>query len=68
MTRSPVPDRYNLTPPDGAEMAAIVAAVDAAWPRPVAPVSMAERRARAWRWSGRWWGPKPAAQRRRPWL
>jgi len=58
-----------ITPaPPPEVVAAIVAAVDAAWPRPVvaAPV---DRRASgsAWRFSGRWWS-RPIIQRReRPW-
>jgi hypothetical protein len=60
----------NISPtPTDEEAAAIVAALELAWPRPVvvlaaagpAPVS-------AWKWSGRWWAksPRPAGDRRRP--
>ncbi|HWJ97954.1 MAG TPA: acyl-CoA carboxylase epsilon subunit [Acidimicrobiales bacterium] len=51
--------------PTEEEVAAIVAAVDAATPRGAAPVpSTAPPR---WRWSGRWWS-RPIPQRRaRPW-
>jgi hypothetical protein len=55
------------TPPTPEEMAAIAAAVEAAWPRPVVVVPTEAPR-KAWRWSGRWWGPRPVpAERRRPW-
>jgi hypothetical protein len=54
------------TPPEPAELAAIVAAVELAWPRPVI-VEEADDDAPAWRWSGRWWsGPVPLP-RQRPW-
>jgi hypothetical protein len=54
------------TPPEPAELAAIVAAVELAWPRPVI-VEEAEDDAPTWRWSGRWWtGPVPL-RRQRPW-
>ena len=48
------------------ELAAIVAAVELAWPRPVVVVDD-EEDAPNWRWSGRWWtGPVPL-RRQRPW-
>jgi hypothetical protein len=56
----------GAVPPD--VVAAIVAALEATWPRPVpqAP-SRPSRPVRAWRWSGRWWGPyHVVADRRRP--
>lgn len=43
------------------EVAAIVAAVDAAWPRPVADEGPSEPP--RWRFSGRWW-TKPVPMRR----
>jgi len=50
--------------PTDEEAAAIVAAVEVAWPRAaVAPVEPAER----WRWSGRWWTKPVPLRRRRPW-
>jgi hypothetical protein len=51
--------------PTDEEVAAIVAAIDAATPR----VGVAEKPADVprWRWSGRWWS-RPIPQRRaRPW-
>lgn len=50
--------------PTDEEVAAILAAVEGAWPRAGAPVEPPPSR---WRWSGRWWS-KPIPQRRvRPW-
>jgi hypothetical protein len=54
--------------PTDEEMAAIAAAVEMAWPRPVVVVPAAQPR-KLWRWSGRWWGPRAVpAERRRPWM
>jgi hypothetical protein len=54
------------TPPAPDELAAIVAAVELAWPRPVVMVEDDDA-APNWRWSGRWWtGPVPVT-RQRPW-
>lgn len=50
--------------PTDEEAAAIVAAVEVAWPRAAAP---AERRTERWRWSGRWWSKPVPLRRRRPW-
>jgi hypothetical protein len=51
-------------PPTDAEAVAIVAAVEALWPRPVV-VAADEQQARdaTWRFSGRWWA-KPLPHRR----
>ncbi len=53
--------------PTAEEMAAIVAAVELAWPRPVVVAGDQVKRS-PWRWSGRWWaaGRPVAADRRRP--
>lgn len=52
--------------PSPEEVAAIMAAVEVLWPRPVAAV---EERATSpvWRFSGRWWRKPVAARRDRPW-
>jgi len=52
--------------PSSEELAAIVAAVEVAWPRPV--VVEEPVRPLVWRFSGRWWSPNnpTAADRRRP--
>lgn len=47
------------------EVAAIVAAVEAAWPRP-APEAPTEQPPR-WRFSGRWWTKPVPLRRNRPW-
>jgi hypothetical protein len=54
-------------PPPDEVVAAIVAAVEVAWPRPVV-VAEAHAPRSPWRWSGRWWasGKPVAAERRRP--
>jgi len=51
------------TPSDD-ELAAIMAAVEAAWPRP-APPDEAEEPSR-WRFSGRWWSRPLPTRRDRP--
>ncbi|MFP5327455.1 MAG: hypothetical protein ACLGHT_08230 [Acidimicrobiia bacterium] len=52
--------------PTGEEMAAIVAAIEVAWPRPAPATALPEPP--IWRWSGRWWLPRRpvAANRQRP--
>lgn len=56
----------RITPvPTDEEAAAIVAAVEVAWPRAGGPEPSTEPP--RWRWSGRWWS-RPIPQRRmRPW-
>jgi hypothetical protein len=51
--------------PTEEEAVAIVAAIDAAWPRPVvaAQVETTPR----WRFSGRWWTKPIPTRRDRPW-
>jgi len=51
--------------PTDEEAAAIVAALDAAWPRAVAGDE--EPHGTRWRWSGRWWSKPVPLRRRRPW-
>ncbi len=53
--------------PSPEELAAIVAAVELTWPRPVVVAAAPVKRS-SWRWSGRWWasGKPVAADRRRP--
>ena len=49
------------------ESAAIMAAVEALWPRPVVMVAdESPLRSPAWRFSGRWWAKPTAARRTRP--
>lgn len=60
------PEVGSITPePSAEEVAAIVAAIEATWPRPAAgngdgPASP------VWRFSGRWWRAPVAARRERP--
>lgn len=53
--------------PTEEEVAAIVAAVDAAWPRPPAPAPPPAD-APVWRFSGRWWTRPATVRRECPWL
>ena len=53
--------------PTDDELAAIVAAVEMTWPRPLVAVDDEPHTVPAWRFSGRWWaGPTPL-RRQRPW-
>ena len=54
--------------PTEEELAAIMAAVEMAWPRPVVPTGPADDPAPAWRFSGRWWSKPHTVQRTRPWV
>ncbi|MDO8362304.1 MAG: hypothetical protein Q7V88_05370 [Actinomycetota bacterium] len=58
----------EITPaPTDEEAAAIVAAVEAGWPRPVAAADANDAlRTPTWRFSGRWWSKPTAARRNRP--
>jgi hypothetical protein len=56
-----------MNPPSEEELAAIVAAVEVAWPRPVVAPAPSER-ANPWRFSGRWWARPVPARRERPWV
>ncbi len=50
-------------------LAAIVAAVDVAWPRPAPPADPPPPAGPgAWRFSGRWWSRPTTARRDRPWI
>jgi hypothetical protein len=57
------------TPPPDDELAAIVAAVELVWPRPVVVADPGPRGGDtpAWRFSGRWWRKPVATRRDRPW-
>jgi hypothetical protein len=57
----------NITPvPSEEEAAAIVAAVEALWPRPTIVIAEAATRPSPWRFSGRWWSRPVPARRDRP--
>jgi hypothetical protein len=51
--------------PTEEEAAAIVAAIDAAWPRAVVVGDDVDES--RWRWSGRWWAKPIPLRRDRPW-
>jgi tRNA A37 threonylcarbamoyladenosine synthetase subunit TsaC/SUA5/YrdC len=53
--------------PTDEEAAAIVAAVEALWPRPTTVVLNERHGAPTWRFSGRWWQRDRLAPRERPW-
>lgn len=53
--------------PSAEELAAIVAAAEVAWPRPVV-VEPPKPDTAAWRFSGRWWARPLALRRDRPWI
>jgi hypothetical protein len=55
-------------PPTPEELAAIVAAVEVAWPRPRVVEGERAPRPNPWRFSGRWWARPQTARRERPWL
>ena len=59
-----VASKIEPTPTDE-EAVAIVAALEAAWPRAGAGGAVAE--SPRWRWSGRWWAKPHALRRDRPW-
>jgi hypothetical protein len=52
--------------PSDEEAAAIAAAVELLWPRPVLLVDE-PRRSPVWRFSGRWWRRDRFARAERPW-
>jgi hypothetical protein len=52
--------------PTDEEAVAIVAAVEALWPKPVMSVDETRRRNTAWRFSGRWWAKPLPTRRDRP--
>ena len=60
------PSVAKITPaPSDEEAAAIVAAIELAWPRAVVVLEPTDRPP-AWRFSGRWWAKPVAARRDRP--
>jgi hypothetical protein len=54
--------------PTDEEAAAIVASVQALWPRPVSMVAEPVTREPTWRFSGRWWAKPVNARRDRPFM
>jgi hypothetical protein len=52
--------------PSDAELAAIMAAVELVWPRPVVAGDADAEEAPRWRFSGRWWTKPVPSRRDRP--
>jgi hypothetical protein len=60
--------QFDVHPtPTDEEAAALVAAVEALWPKPVVLVQPSGPRTLAWRFSGRWWQRDRMAHADRPW-
>ena len=57
-----------MNDPSPEQLAAIVAAVEMAWPRPVLAQDDPAPGPNPWRFSGRWWSRPQTARRERPWL
>lgn len=62
----PVNAEISPTPSDE-EAAAIMAAVEGLWPKPVVGQTSERDRTLAWRFSGRWWQRDRFARSDRPW-
>ena len=52
--------------PTDEEVVAIMAGVEALWPKPAVVVDTAPARSTSWRFSGRWWSRPVPARRDRP--
>jgi hypothetical protein len=52
--------------PTDEEVVAIMAGVEALWPKPAVVVDTTPARSTAWRFSGRWWSRPVPARRDRP--
>jgi hypothetical protein len=50
------------------EAVAIVAALEALWPKPMVPGTGADRQPGVWKFSGRWWSQPIPLRRARPWV
>jgi hypothetical protein len=57
----------HLAEPDQEELAAIVAAIEIAWPKPVVLAKPVPEQSSRWRFAGRWWSKPIPARRDRPW-
>ncbi len=63
-----VPTHVDVSPaPSDEEVVAIMAAMEALWPRPVVVGDTPTRRRAGWRFSGRWWALPLPVRRNRPW-
>lgn len=62
------PEVVSVKPePTREVLAAIVAAVQEAWPAPPTPDDGSRREGSVWRFSGRWWAKPTVLRRDRPW-
>jgi hypothetical protein len=52
--------------PSEEEAAAVIAAIEALWPRPVSSNTRARIVSPAWRFSGRWWSGNSVVRQSRP--
>jgi hypothetical protein len=52
--------------PSDEEAAAVVAALEALWPKPAGPAGGARSVSPAWRFSGRWWSGTSVVRQSRP--
>jgi len=57
----------HLADPSEEELAAIVAAIEMAWPRPVVVPQTLTPQPSRWRFAGRWWSKPIPVRRDRPW-
>ena len=53
--------------PDEEELAAILAAIEIVWPKPVVMTAPVTTESSRWRFGGRWWSKPVPARRERPW-
>ena len=53
--------------PEPEELAAILAAIEIAWPKPVVGPPAASPEPPRWRFAGRWWSKPIPVRRDRPW-
>ena len=68
MAPTPATAALTISPaPTDEEAAAIVAATEALWPRPVVAAVDEPPRSLGWRFSGRWWRRDRHAAADRPW-
>lgn len=62
-------DSLRISPaPTDAEAAAILAATEVLWPRPILRAATTPARRSSWRFSGRWWSVPLPVRRDRPWV
>lgn len=55
-----------MNEPTDEEMAAILAAIEVAWPKPVISAAAAPNELPRWRFAGRWWTKPIPVRRDRP--